>query len=147
MITTEQMDMDKIESELRKALKMRGITLKDVEVVRAIDREIVKDSEVLPVTLKSDGDFSKNSSVLSEDEWHVILNYVEAKVAGLSEQILSGRVSIEPYKKNNNDNACTYCNYKAICQFDMLFEGNQYKYLQKYNMEQVLQLMEKPEEG
>lgn len=147
MITTEQMDMDKIESELRKALKMRGITLKDVEVVRAIDREIVKDSEVLPVTLKSDGDFSKNSSVLSEDEWHVILNYVEAKVAGLSEQILSGRVSIEPYKKNNNDNACTYCNYKAICQFDMLFEGNQYKYLQKYNMEQVLQLMEKSEEG
>lgn len=141
MITTEKMDMDKIGSELRKALKMRGVTLKDVEVIRAIDREIDSDSEVVPVKLKNDGDFAKNSFVLSEDEWHVILNYVEARVAGLSEQILSGRVSIEPYKKNNNDNACTYCLYKSICQFDILFEENQYKYLQKYNTEQVLQLI------
>ena len=147
LITTEQMDMDKIKSELRKALKMRGITLKDVEVVRSIDREIEHGSEVIPVALKNDGLFTKSSSVLSEDEWHLVLNYVEAKIAGLSEQILSGRVSIEPYKKNNNDNACTYCSYKSICQFDLLFENNQYKYLQKYNVEQVLQLMEQPEEG
>ena len=79
MITTEQMDMDKIESELRKHLKC-GNNLKDVEVVRAIDREIVR-TQSFTGYLKSDGDFSKNSSVLSEDEWHVILNYVEAKVA------------------------------------------------------------------
>ena len=142
IITTEQMDMNKIESELRKALKMQGITLKDVEVVRSIDREMERASEVLPVSLNKNGTFSKNSSVLSEDEWHVVLNYVEAKIAGLSEQILYGQISIEPYKRNNNVNACTYCSYKSICQFDILFEGNQYKYLQKYNQEQVLQLME-----
>lgn len=144
LVSTSEMITDKIAQELRKQFRMKGLVLRETRIIQGIDRDLPGYSEVIPASINNDGSVGKSSSGLESNEWSLVLNHVEQKVRRLGQDILDGNAAIEPYRREK-DNACTYCPYHSICQFDPLFEDNQFRYLPSFNHDETLQLIRKKE--
>ena len=72
----------------------------------------------------------------------MLLQHVTDTARNLANKILQGNAAIEPYRREK-DSACSYCPYHSICQFDPLFEGNQYRYLPSYSHTKAMELIRK----
>jgi len=121
-------DEEKIKKELGKEYKLRGIVLADQKFVRLMDSEFATGwSQVIPVGLKGDG-FYQKSKVFTSEDFELLRNHFYKTIKKIGQEILSGIVAIEPYKKGKIK-PCTFCDYKAICQFDVLFQENNYRVL------------------
>jgi len=128
--------------QLLKRFKMRGLVTADSETVRLMDDELDTGySELLPVALKRDGSFYSSSSVVSNEQWDVLRHSVRNTISRIGSSIQSGDVSIEPYRIGTKT-PCQYCDYKAVCQFDAQFDGNEYRKLSKPSKEHIWQQLE-----
>lgn len=132
---------EEIREEVLKKLKMKGLLLKDAKLVRAMDKNMETYSLIIPATFKKDGDFSSNSSVVTEEQFNILRSYVNSKMIEICEDMLSGEVKIEPCK-SSKVTYCDYCDYSAICQFDTSLKDNKYKVLSKKKKEDIWEAME-----
>ncbi len=139
MVESDNKNPESIEQEIMKKLKMDGIILKDIKVVKAIDNEIEekKKSDIIPVSLKKDGDFGAYSSVLEEKEFMGIIKHVKNLIEEIAKEILKGNIKIQPFKKDKNI-ACEYCKYATICQFDKNFDNNTYRNIKNLRDDEVI---------
>ena len=79
------------------------------------------------VKTKAKGGFSLPANrSFSEDEIELLLEYDEYLIKEASSQILSGRISLNPYKYGKSQNALTYSDFKDIFFFDAMLRQNQY---------------------
>ena len=137
---------EEIQEEVLKKLKMDGLLLKDAKIVRSMDREMTTYSLVIPAVFKKDGDFSSNSAVVTEEQFNILREYVNDKMIELCEEMLSGKIKIEPCK-NDKTAYCQYCDYSSICQFDTSIKDNKYKIIAKKDEEVIWNHMKKFIEG
>lgn len=110
-------DPQEIEKAILDELKMTGMVSDEEEVIRLMDAGFTDKSQILPVAKKKDGSFTKTSSILSQEDFKVVSDYVNYKIKELGTSILDGEIALNPYEQNKQ-NACTYCNYRGICGFD-----------------------------
>ncbi len=89
-------------------LVMKGIVNSEDSVIRLMDNEFEKNSDVIPVARLKTGELSAKSSVASTEDFHVISDYVNWKIGEMGSEILAGNVKAQPQD-------CTYCKYKTIC--------------------------------
>ena len=127
---------EEIRKQVLDKLKMNGLLLKDAELVKAMDNDMETYSLVIPATFKKDGDFSSNSSVITEEQFNILREYVDFKMIELCEDMLSGKIRIEPCK-NQRTSYCDYCDYSAICQFDTSIKDNKYKLVLKKDDKEI----------
>jgi len=128
LINVTDMDVTDIEAKIRKKLRLNGLVLKDVELVRAMDRDLQGDSDILPLGIKNNGEFKAASSVLEAEEFDLLLVYLQDLLKEIGNQMISGQIRIEPVK-TDKWKACDNCIYHAVCQFDKLFAANRYKHI------------------
>lgn len=119
----------KNEKELEKVFlnnnKMTGIVLADTNIVKVMDKSLDTGySNIIPVHIKQDGDFGSYSKVKTEDEFKILGKIIEKNIKEISENILQGNISINPYKYKDKT-GCEYCPYMKICQFDI--KKNKYR--------------------
>ena len=119
-----------IQVEVLKKLKMDGLLLKNVELVKSMDRDMETYSLIIPAAFKKDGDFTSTSSVVTESQFELLRKYVNDKMIEICEEMLSGEVKIEPCK-SSKVTYCDYCDYSSICQFDTSIKDNKYKIILK----------------
>lgn len=137
----KQLTEDEIKENILKELKMSGLLLKDINVVKAMDSDIESAySLIIPAAVKKDGNFTATSSVVTEEQFDILRKYVNDKMAELCEEMLSGEIKIVPCK-NNNTPYCDYCDYSSICQFDTSIENNKYKIVLKRSNEEAWKLI------
>jgi ATP-dependent helicase/nuclease subunit B len=146
LIKTTEKARDRIEREINKKLKMRGLVLNDLKVIKSMDKDIEKYSDIIPVTLNKGEEISKTSSVVSEDEFFNLIVHVRNLIKEIGKEILKGNVKIEPCKKGKHI-SCRYCPFLAICQFDGAFQDNKVKYINELKPEEVLEKIKKEKEG
>ncbi len=144
LVRTDDMIAEKVQQEMQKQFRMKGLVLKDLRLLKSMDHDIKGDSLIIPAAVNLNDTVRETSSVVAEDEWPILLNYADSKVSRLAQEIIQGNASIEPYRRDK-DNACTFCPYHSICQFDPLFEGNHYRYLPSYSNDQAMELMRRNE--
>ena len=137
IFNNNMLTLEEIETEIRKKFKMNGLILANREIVKLMDGELESGySTLIPIGLKTDGSFYKNASVATNMQWHLLQQHVRQLIQQIGTQITEGQVSVEPYRMGVKA-ACTFCNYKPICKFDPLFEGNGYRNLQLKSRGQV----------
>lgn len=144
LVRTDDMIAEKVQQEMQKQFRMKGLVLKDLRLLKSMDHDIKGDSLIIPAAVNLNDTVRETSSVVAEDEWPILLNYADSKVSRLAQEIIQGNASIEPYRRDK-DNACTFCPYHSICQFDPLFEGNHYRYLPSYSNDQAMEFMRRNE--
>lgn len=131
-----------IEEKIMKQLKMNGLLLDDIQVIREMDREMEKSSDIIPVSVNKDGTFSKSSSVATLEQFQLLRKYVKNTIASLCEEILEGNISLSPCKSKTRD-SCKYCVYSSVCQFDVSIKGNRYRVINEKKEEELWQEIEK----
>ncbi|WP_080874102.1 helicase-exonuclease AddAB subunit AddB [Oceanobacillus timonensis] len=139
-LDNETTDSD-IEQEIFKSYKMRGLLLSDEEIAKMMDESLdIGTSNIIPAGLKKDGTFNSRSKIADEDTFAQLKNHIHGllKQAGLD--MTSGGVEINPFQKKDTE-ACTYCPFHAVCQFDPVLQGNHYRKIENLKEKEVINLL------
>ena len=131
-------DLDGLDPEIFKKLKMNGLVLAEDEVISGLDRTTVS----LPMSYTSTGLFRKGSSIASENEFALLDAYVKKKITDIREAILDGNAEVSPYEMGNR-NACTYCPYQGTCGFDRKIPGYEFRRLKQFADDEIWKAFEK----
>lgn len=124
-------EKEEIEKNLRKNFRMNGVVLADFDVVKLMDNKLENGitSDIIPVRITSKGEFdSKQSKVLSQNEFSELQEKVNDIIKEISSEILDGKIDIKPYSYKDKT-GCTYCQYQPICRFNPNSKDNSYSYL------------------
>lgn len=135
---------EQIEKEIMKELKMKGLLLADVKLIKEMDKEIDGASLIIPARINK-GDVLGKSSAASLEQFQILRKYVKQLLTGLCAEILKGNVTIQPYKKKSMT-SCKYCSFSAVCRFDATLSENNYKVFHDRKDEEVWSLLREGEE-
>ncbi len=114
-----------IEQAIMKQLRMKGLLLADVKLIKEMDNSIEGASLIIPARINK-GDALGKSSAASLEQLKLLRTYVRKLLKGLCGEIMKGNVAIKPYRKQSAT-SCTYCNFGAVCQFDTVRQENRFK--------------------
>ena len=86
-------------------------------------------SDVVAAHIKKDGQLGSRdrSDVADQAEFEALLKHVEIQLGEIAQKILSGDISIAPYRLNDRS-PCARCDYKECCRFHV--STNRYRWLQ-----------------
>jgi len=134
-------DRESALEQVRKELRMTGIVIDDLNVIRLMDKTTsLGQSDLVNVQFTKQG-VSANSPVASYDQMRALLDYVMRKITAISEEIVSGRIDISPFLKNKV-RGCKYCPFEPFCVYDVLLEGNEYRVLRNIPKDAIWGLIE-----
>ncbi len=129
-----------INEKIRKKLRPKGVIRSDRTTVDLFDHEIGKESDVIPVQIKTDGDFSKTSDVMAPEDFDGVSEYVGRLIKRNGTDIVKGNVEINPYEMGDRT-ACDFCGFKSVCGFDKSIPGYGKRELKKLTEEEALSLI------
>ncbi len=128
-----------IEEAIFKAYKMEGLIVANPSIANLMDTSLESGrSDIVPLGLKKDGDFYSGSKIASEASFKELRNYVHELTKRSGIEMTSGEVKLNPYE-NKQGNACTFCSFKAVCQFDPSLKSNNFKRLIEYDDETIFE--------
>ena len=136
-----EMTTEEIEKQILKQLRMNGLVNSDLEVIHHLDRDIQKESDVIPVAMKDGYVQEAKSSVAGQKRFDVLRHYVGGRLKRSGQSILNGENGLLPYKDGDRT-ACDYCPYHAVCGFDTKTAGYGFKRLRSMKPEEVWQEIE-----
>ena len=121
--------VEELKKAIAKEFKLNGILVDDPQVIRNIAGDFEGFSEIIPVRVNKDGDYSSTGKtegqMLTEDQFSDLRDKVADTVSEKVTELLKGKVAINPMK-TKDISACHFCEYKGICRFDTIFEGNKW---------------------
>ncbi|MBR1771031.1 MAG: PD-(D/E)XK nuclease family protein [Lachnospiraceae bacterium] len=138
--SVEEMDAEELEERIRRELRMNGVVNADPAIVDKLDSALEKTSDVIPVSRNKDGSFSRNSSVMTREQFQVVSDYVGRKIVDIGRQMLDGCIRVNPYERGTQE-ACTYCPYKKVCGFDSAIPGYEKRKLHKMEADEIFEQM------
>jgi ATP-dependent helicase/nuclease subunit B len=123
----EEID-EKVSQDVQKNYKMKGAMINDENVIRAIAGEFEKESAIVSLQRKKDGSYYDHNTgtLVNEDEFNQLRRDVDRKVDELCVSLLAGKNPARPMKTEKRS-ACTFCQFKSICQFDTAFDDCNYE--------------------
>ena len=99
---------ESIKDKIFKELKMQGLVNADREIFSKMDRDFSGTSAIIPVSLNKDGQTGAYSSIATNEEFHVISDYVNRLVLDMGREMLDGKITPSP-------GHCDYCVYAGVC--------------------------------
>lgn len=134
----EKQAKETIERSILKELRPDGMMNANREVLRHLDHTLEKDSLVVPLKYNKDGSLAKASKVVSEADFHLMMNHALKKVEEARVGILEGETKVSPYRRSD-ETGCDFCKYRHICGFDIKVPGYEYRDIDKMKSEDALQ--------
>lgn len=131
---------DDMEKKLMSAMRPKGmVTLEGLEYMDDWEKGA---SLCIPATKKKDGGVSLGDHVLTNEQLILLSEFATNKMVELHNEIKAGKVSVNPC-----ENACRYCDFKAVCGFDP--QTMEYRKLEsiKKDEEKWIKLGYKKDEG
>ena len=128
-----------------KKLRMDGLVNSSLDVIRHMDREIEKESDVIPVALKDGLIQESRSSVAGGKRFAHLTDFVNESLKNMGEKIMEGNTAVNPYKQGNRT-ACDYCPYHSVCGFDLKTAGFGFRKFRPMKAEEIWKEIEPEEE-
>lgn len=126
---------EEIDRAIMKQLKMNGLLLADVNIIREMDKNIEGASLIIPARINKDGMLGA-ASAASREQFALLGRFVKKLLRNICREIMKGDISIRPYKKKDR-NACEYCEFSSICQFDPSLAENAFRLVQDKKDEEM----------
>lgn len=147
MVETESsVSQEALDREILRSLRTRGLVNDDLDVVKLLDGTISDKSDVIPVEIKSDGEYGAHASVMSTENLKMISDFVSRKLRKTGQEILNGRISMDPCEYKTQD-ACAFCPYSKVCGFDRQIPGYRKRKLEDLGEDDVLEKMKQEQDG
>ena len=122
-------EIERAVKEQNKGFKMSGLLIDNEDVLNSME-EGLKGEFIPAQKTKTSGVYSKYSSIVSEEEFAKILDYVDVCIKETGMEIYSGNINAMPIRK-----ACEYCDYSSVCRFE---KGSAVTDLPKYGKQKLL---------
>lgn len=103
-------NLEKLEKEKKKKLRMNGLILDDEQVIFGMEHNA--NGEYIPVTMK-DGKPKSVDSLADVVQMRAIMRHIDKLIISMAEQLRNGDISAKPAKGSYD--ACEFCEYKAVC--------------------------------
>lgn len=132
---------EQVQRRILKQLKPDGMINGSREAVEAMDGNLAKDSDVIPVSLNKDGSYSRYSQVASKEQFDGLSAFVTKKMKEIGCAILNGEADAQPYERKGQT-ACDYCPFGEICRFDRKIPGTHYRRLKEYTEQEIWEKLE-----
>lgn len=123
-----------------KQYKLSGLSVDDVEILGKMESGLK--GEILPAKAKKDGTLSSGASVASEAQFRQLIEYMYDLIRNLGKDMLAGKISAKPCKLKDKD-ACAFCKYHTICQFDTSSKNNHYEQLDSLRDQEIWEELQK----
>lgn len=104
-----------IETQKNEDMKLTGFTSSDISRINILEDLDGKSNVVSKLAITKNGELSKNSKVISDQDMKDMIKLVEDKILEASTSIVNNDFSINPKVIDNKNVSCTYCRYKDIC--------------------------------
>ncbi|MBR6689049.1 MAG: PD-(D/E)XK nuclease family protein [Clostridia bacterium] len=115
-ISNYEADEEKISKGLKKALKLRGIYIRDIEVLEKLDNAVNDNNEsYLELSKKA---LQDNNKTLPEEVFVEECNNMRKILEEISTDMVKGNVSICPNSKVRG--VCDYCKFGTLCRKNIL---------------------------
>ncbi|MBE5934181.1 MAG: helicase-exonuclease AddAB subunit AddB [Lachnospiraceae bacterium] len=143
-------DIDEIEKGILDKLTMKGIVNSDPVIIESLDESIVDEDKKLVPKAKSDviklstttkGEIKANSNAIDDRAFESLIEKTQSIVRQKAVEMKQGIIEKNPYKFGDKT-PCQYCDYKSICNFDINLEDNNYKWISKKTMDDILNVLE-----
>ena len=125
-----------------KQYKLSGLSVDNIEILEKMENGLK--GEVLPAKAKKDGTLSSGASVASEAQFNQLIGYMHDLIRNLGKDMLAGKISAKPCKLKEKD-ACAFCKYHTICQFDSSNTDNAYEQLDSLKDQEIWEELKKGE--
>lgn len=120
---------DELQKAKNKKLKMDGLVLDDVDVLRKMDKQL---GTYLPASVKKQKkasdpiEFYDNSSISSEEGFRLLSRRSKELLVQMATNLHEGNIEARPAEP---EKPCRYCEYYAVCGFDRYGEPRPFDYL------------------
>ena len=122
-----------------KSLRRSGIILDIPEVISAMERsDTIK---YLPVKTTKDGSFSADSLVTLEQMGR-LSDHIDKTLLEIAGEMGKGRISADPYYRNESDYACLTCDFRQACHFDESIGTDRMRVLKKLKSSEIWDKLE-----
>ncbi len=99
--------------------RLEGLTTSDKSILEHVDHNYEINSFIKGIKVKNDGEFYNYSKVYSEEEFDVLLKYIEDNINKVIEAIENCDFKINPKRyitaKPNDIIGCEFCPFKEVC--------------------------------
>jgi len=132
---------EELEAKRITAVKVKGFLLANRQVLEAMDQTLsTGQSDLLGIKLTKTMEFRKNTNVLTDSQFSLLREHLHTYLQSSGEGILAGNISISPYRQGQ-ENACQYCEFKTVCQFDPILPENRFRDLSPLKDSEVWDLI------
>lgn len=137
---TGEVTEQEMNQRILEELKPDGLINEEEAAYRAMDAVFETKSDVIPVTLKKNGELSSVSHTISTEEFEVIGEYAKNQIQSAAQDIFDGKISINPYQEAAT-NSCAYCSYASVCQIYSKIPGMSMRKSKGGKKEEILEQM------
>ncbi|MBR5560465.1 MAG: PD-(D/E)XK nuclease family protein [Clostridia bacterium] len=128
-VKSESRIKEEIERQIAKSLALAGVSLSEVEVLRAQD---ARHAAMITKDGKPGGQY--RSSLADAQSMDAMVAFARGKAAQMAQEAYAGVIDDAP-AEHGQYSACAYCSYSAICGFDPAVK--QKRMLEKKSMEDL----------
>lgn len=139
------LDDEQLSERLLSEYRMTGAVNSREEVITGLDTglsESNKNSDIMRAKFSDidvDMRVESSSGIMSSENFEKLIERVKTKVGEMTNEILDGRIDINPYKKGQYS-PCSYCKFQRVCAFDNRQFDNNYR---KIGSTSIKELQEK----
>lgn len=131
---------EEIRRKILENLRLDGVVNTEDDIFRAMDVELSGKSNVLPISVNKDGTVRKSDKAVDKEEFKLIADYTNYRIAEAGNAILKGNTEVNPYLLKNRS-SCDYCPYAAVCGFDKKIPGYEVRRLEELSSEEIYERM------
>ncbi len=110
-------DENQISKKIIESLRMKGIFLKDIEILKLMDNKIDENSKLIDVSSRTVSSDKKSNKLQTKEEFQKLCLDITDILKSIGSDILSGNVKIKPNKKADH---CKYCEFSSVCRKENL---------------------------
>ncbi len=110
---------DEQEAQSLAGLRLEGMTVQDFDAVQMADPGLSGHSKLIPVAVKTSGEFYSNSQGVTAEELHLLHEHLLHILRSTAGEMLQGMIAAQP--PNASLDVCQFCEYRSLCGFDREF--------------------------
>ncbi|GGB39537.1 ATP-dependent helicase/deoxyribonuclease subunit B [Lentibacillus populi] len=144
MISAKQnMNDQDIDNELFKKYKMQGLLLANEDTVKMMDTSLESGtSQIVPAGVKKNGGFYASSHVADQETFQILQGHIQQLMINAGIDMTEGGVHLNPYQ-HKQKNACTFCSFSSVCQFDPSLDENNFRKLTEMKEDDIIEKLRK----
>ncbi|MHC4265467.1 MAG: PD-(D/E)XK nuclease family protein [Planctomycetota bacterium] len=137
--SSEPITFDKLKTHTPKFdYKAKGLF--NGQFAENLENNISGRSKFYNFSIKKDGEFGdyNRSGALAPEDFEKVLQFTQEKIISLTDDMLSGKIDIAPYRIGTDVACNNFCPYKPLCRFD--WQINDYNYLESITKNKFLEI-------